>query len=85
MTVSNGMEAIMTGISRIALRRNVLPSQRVGELHSAVIVDAVFGIAARCGLHSLQVVNPLARQSDCDIARTALALGHLHSKAALRH
>src|ERR1035437_9638340 len=82
MTVSNGMEAIMTGI---ALRRNVLPSQRVGELHSAVIVDAVFGIAARCGLHSLQVVDPLARQSDCDIARTALALEHLHSKAALRH
>src|ERR1035437_2190082 len=72
MTVSNGMEAIMTGI---ALRRNVLPSQRVGELHSAVILDAVFGIAARCGLHSLQVVDPLARQSDCDIASAEPAPG----------
>src|SRR5664280_422763 len=29
--------------------------------------------------------RPLARQSDCDIARTALALEHLHTKAALRH
>src|ERR1019366_842705 len=59
MTVSNGMEAIMTGIYGTTLRRNVLPRQRVGELHSAVIVDAVFGIPARCGLHSLQVVDLL--------------------------
>src|SRR5664279_1728368 len=74
MTVSNGMEAIMTGISGLALRRNVLPSQRVGELHSAVIVDAVFGIAPDAACTAFRSSTSCAR-TDCDIARAEPAPG----------